>query len=413
MNSKLFAAANIVRQLKIFAKATNFFLAGKIHHGILCVHFFLFSLSKYNRTMFDHWLELPEAPTDLPDYSWGSNISFYKGGKQQLSAGQCVFIGLESQAANAVREQLYPMAWAFPELDFCDLGNLRKTNQDFVIPFLREVMDSKLFPILIGSSPNLFYAQFQSFLNLRDLVSMVLIDERVPISQDRKKSSEKYLNHLLRHRQESIFHMGLVGPQAHYTDPALFDWLEEQNYEYIRLGQAREDLAEVEPLLRDADIIGLHLDALKQAEAPGQLNPSPSGFFLEEAAQLCRYAGMSDKLRSFGVYGIDHNTKRKLPATAQAVAQLIWYFTEGYYQRLGDFPISNKGLTEYVVDWKGEMEKLTFWKSPRSGRWWLQVPVKTSRKQQRHRLIPCSYSDYKKATQQELPDRLWNAFRRF
>ena len=66
------------------------------------------------------------------------------------------------------------------------------------------------------------------------------------------------------------------------------------------------------------------------------------------------------------------------------VAQWIWYFTEGYYQRLGDFPISNKGLTEYVVDWKGEMEKLTFWKSPRSGRWWLQVPVKTSRKQQRH-----------------------------
>lgn len=363
--------------------------------------------------MFDHWLELPKAPSGLPSHSWGSNINFYEGEAQQLTPDQCVLIGLDPIAANAVRQELYSMAWAFPDLSFCDLGNLLKTNMDFVIPLLREVMDSRLFPIIIGGNPSLFYAQFQSFLNLRDLVSLVLVDERVPISEDRRKSAERYLNHLLRHRQESIFHMGLIGPQAHYTDPKLFDWLDEQNFEYLRLGQARENLSEVEPLLRDADIIALHLDALKQAEAPGQLNPSPSGFFLEEAAQLCRYAGMSDKLRSFGIYGIDSSARRKLPATAQAVAQLIWYFTEGYYQRFGDYPVSNKGLTEYVVDWKGEAEKLTFWKSPKSGRWWLQVPVKTSRKQQRHRLIPCSYNDYKKATNQELPDRLWNAFRRF
>ncbi|MEL6832234.1 MAG: arginase family protein [Bacteroidota bacterium] len=363
--------------------------------------------------MFDHWLEKPSPPRNLPEYTWGSNINFYQGGEEVLSPDQCVLIGLDSSVADAVRQQLYPMAWAFSDMSIYDLGNLRKTSMDFVIPLLREVMDSRLFPILIGGNPQLFYAQFQAFLNLRDLVSMVLVDERVPISTDRKKSTEKYLNHLLRHRQESIFHLGLIGPQAHYTDPALFDWLQEHNYEYLRLGQAREDLAEVEPLLRDADIIALHLDALKQAEAPGQLNPSPSGFFLEEAAQLCRYAGMSDKLRSFGIYGIDSSSKRKLAPTAQTVAQLIWYFTEGYYQRLGDYPITNKGLTEYVVDWKGEAEKLTFWKSPKSGRWWLQVPVKTNRKQQRHRLIPCSYNDYKKATQQELPDRLWNAFRRF
>jgi formiminoglutamase len=364
--------------------------------------------------MFDHWLQ-PSSLTDTnhTDYSWAKNISYYRGEGEGLSPKQCVLIGLDATAADAVRTALYPLSWPFGDLAFTDLGNLRKTNQDFVIPLLREVMDSQLFPIIIGGNPNLFYAQFQSFLNLRDLVSLVLIDEQVPISTDGKKSSAKYLNHLLRHRKESIFHLGLIGAQAHFSDPTVLDWLEEHHYEYLRLGLARENLAEVEPMLRDADIVALHLDALKQADAPGQLNPSPSGFFLEEAAQLCRYSGMSDKLRSFGIYGIDSGAKRKLPATAQAVAQLIWYFTEGYHQRLGDYPVTNKGLTEYVVDWKGKEEKLTFWKSPRSGRWWLQVPTKTSRKQQRHRLIPCSYSDYKKATQQELPDRLWNAFRRF
>ena len=122
---------------------------------------------------------------------------------------------------------------------------------------------------------------------------------------------------------------------------------------------------------------------------------------------------MSDKLRSFSVTGVDAEKKRKLPATAQALAQMVWYFTEGYYQRKNDYPATNKGLTEYVVDLKGRDGRLVFWKSNKSGRWWLQVPVKTGRKYQRHRLIPCSYKDYSLATQDEVPDRLLNAFKRF
>lgn len=367
---------------------------------------------EYNQ-MLDHWVEpATKVKVTKTASNWAGNIAQYDG-KAKLLPKQCVLIGLDAAAADAVRTQLYNMSWAFPRLGFTDLGNIRKTSEEFVIPLLREVQDSQLFPILIGGHPDLVLAQFQSFLSLRDLVSLVVVDERVPLTVEQEKSTEKYLNYLLRQRRDSLFHLGLIGAQAHYTDPAVFAWMESQYFEYLRLGQAREDLMEVEPLLRDADIIAFHLDALKQSEAPGQLNPSPSGFFLEEAAQLCRYAGMSDKLRSFAIYGIDTSAKRQLSATAQAVAQMVWYLTEGYYQRVGDYPATNKGLIEYIVDWKDNSEKLTFWKSPRSGRWWLQVPVKTGNKHQRHRLIPCSYNDYKKATQQELPDRLWNAFRRF
>lgn len=103
--------------------------------------------------------------------------------------------------------------------------------------------------------------------------------------------------------------MGLVGFQVYYIDFVLFDWLEEQNYEYICLGQVCEDLVEVELLLCDVDIIGFYLDVLKQVEVLGQLNLSLSGFFLEEVVQLCCYVGMSDKLCFFGVYGIDYNVK--------------------------------------------------------------------------------------------------------
>lgn len=365
--------------------------------------------------MFDHWLEPTTISNkDFADYSLAKHIQYFRGENQKLHPKQCVLIGVDKQAANAVRKELYPLSWAFPSLKLTDLGNLKKTSNDFIIPFLKEVMESQLFPILIGTQTNSIFAQFQSFLNIRDQVSLISIDDRIPITQDLKQGNKThYLNKIFHQRRESLFHFGLIGSQAHFTDPDLIDWLYQQNFEYLRLGTAKNKLEDVEPLLRDGDLLSLNIDALKQTDAPGQTNPSPSGFSLEEACQLSRYAGMSDKLRSFGIYGINTKAKRKLAPTAQAVAQLIWYFIEGRYHRKGDYPLTNKGMTEYVVDWKGNDHKLTFWKSPNSGRWWLQLVAKTSHKLERHRLIPCSYDDYIKATQQELPDRLWNAFKRF
>jgi formiminoglutamase len=124
---------------------------------------------------------------------------------------------------------------------------------------------------------------------------------------------------------------------------------------------------------------------------------------------LTRYAGMSDKLTSIGFYGLNQSDGH----TEQAVAQLIWYFLDGFYNRKGDYPVSTKGLTEYVVELPTYNYHLIFWKSSKSGRWWLQVPNDTKRKHQRHRLIPCSYQDYQMACRQELPERMIQAFKRF
>lgn len=88
----------------------------------------------------------------------------------------------------------------------------------------------------------------------------------------------------------------------------------------------RAAIEETEPVIRDADLLTFRLGALKQSEAPGVDNACTIPvIFWREACQICRYAGMSDKLTSFGLYGF----RRKLDQhgqTAQAAAQLIWYF---------------------------------------------------------------------------------------
>jgi len=144
----------------------------------------------------------------------------------------------------------------------------------------------------------------------------------------------------------------------------------------------------------------------------GVEKPTPNGFSGEEMCQICRYAGMSDKLRTMGIIGYrpEVDTHR---LSAQLQAQMIWYFLEGVHHRKNDFPVTTEGMVEYIVPLKQLDYQLTFWKSKRSGRWWLQVPVKTKKQYQRHRLIPCSYEDYQLAGQDQLPDRLLEAFRRF
>jgi formiminoglutamase len=159
-------------------------------------------------------------------------------------------------------------------------------------------------------------------------------------------------------------------------------------------------------------MVCFHLAALKSAEAPGVATPSSSGFTCEEACQLSRYAGMNDKLTSIGFYGFEADLD-DFGRSAQVMSQLLWYFFDGFSNRRSDFPASMDGLTEYIVDFKGHDHPFTFWKSNKTGRWWIQVPVKPKKKHQRHRLIPCSYNDYLMASKGELPDRISNAFGRF
>jgi len=367
--------------------------------------------------MLDHWLSATNVSAkDFPKHRWATGLQPTPHALSQIPQGAIALVGIHKESADLLRQTLYGMSWPFAHTKFFDLGNVRKSNADFLIPLLKELMEGQIFPILVGSVPNFVYAQFQALLQIRDHISLSVIDERAGFQLDKRSSGpDDYLHKILHQRRESLFQLNMLGLQSHFVAPEVLNFLQQPGFDYLRLGEARDQPEQAEPLLRDADLLSVHLSALKRCEAPAQRQASPSGFFLEEACRLCRYAGYSDKLRGFALAGFDHSlSKAQQQATGQAAAQLLWYLVDGFQARVGDYPLTNKGLIEYIVDWKGHATtKLTFWKSSKSARWWLQVPANTSHKQARHRLIPCSYEDYKQSTQGELPDRLWQAISRF
>ena len=159
----------------------------------------------------------------------------------------------------------------------------------------------------------------------------------------------------------------------------------------------------VEPVLRDADIVSIDMSAAKNSEAPATKNASPNGFTGAEMCAVSRYAGISDKVTSFGIYEYNaiYDDKNQ---TAQLISQMIWYFIEGVNYRANDYPFGVKDrYQKYIVPIDDQV--LNFHKSNKSGRWWMEIALNEHNKNKRHTLIPCTYEDYISATNQEIPDR--------
>lgn len=378
-----------------------------------------FSAAKFNAVfaatcyhMLQNWLKPLSASFLKPMESlstahFGKNVLMLNEQMSDLKKVKVALLGVGDKEANAVREWLYRTVYSFPKGMVTDLGNLRKAEAPLLISVVYELLAGKVLPVIIGGKDEFARAQFFAYQDAKALINMTVVDERF-----RFGAREEVYTPLLSPQHSLLFNFGLIGFQTHQTLPDAVRFLEKNNFDTMRLGRSRAILEETEPVIRDADLLAFHLGALKQAEAPGVAAASPSGYFTEEACQLCRYAGMSDKLTSFGIYGLRPEHDREAQ-TAQAAAQMIWYFLEGFFNRKNDFPASKAGLTEYIVAFRQLNYQLTFWKSSKSGRWWMQVPVATKKKHERHRLIPCSYQDYQLACREELPQRLMQALQRF
>lgn len=340
------------------------------------------------------------------------HIEIYRDQLPNLKNTQVAFLAIHEESGNAVRQQLYQLQYHFSHLKMVDLGNIRKQQPAFFTQVIQELITSKIVPIILGKHINETLAQYQAYPPLRQLSNIVAIDERIHFSNIDKEKKANYLNPIINGAQSGLFNLGAIGFQTHFVSPKTLQLFDNQHFDTLRLGKIKTDVSNAEPFIRDADLVCFNLSALKYSDAPAQENAFPTGLSIEEACQLSYYAGMSDKLSSIGFYNF-HPELDIQQQTAKSLALMIWYFLDGFHRRAGDYPVSTHGLIEYIVQLKKYDYELTFWKSKRSSRWWLQVPMRTQKKHQRHKLVPCSYKDYVIASEGELPDRLWNAFRRF
>lgn len=206
----------------------------------------------------------------------------------------------------------------------------------------------------------------------------------------------------------NIMRYDAIGFQIHQINPTLLDSLEDTSSRVYRLGQLKENIKETEPILRDSHLTHLQLSVLKHSEAPAQFYPSQSGIGSEEACQLARYAGISDKLQSLAISGFDPEGDKD-GRTTNVIAQLIWYAVDGFMNRRKDHPDQGPSMAHYTIESEILSDDLIFIKSEKTGRWWLKNPFASDEDPDIHRYFPCSYQDYLLACEGEISDNLLKA----
>ncbi|MBN1598033.1 MAG: formimidoylglutamase [Bacteroidales bacterium] len=313
-----------------------------------------------------------------------------------------------SLAPEKIRGQLYQLNRPGNNLKIIDLGNLKQGNTfNDTYTALREVLqnllENNITVILVGGTQELTIPVFQNFERTRNDINLTTIDRTLDVVKDTvRTTAETYLTEIL-FKKRSLFKYCNLGHQIHITDKNNVDLVNKLYHNAYRLGEIRSEISLVEPILRDTDIVSFDISAIRQSDAPAFFNPSPSGFTSEEACQLARYSGLSDRLSVFGVFEMNPKFDILLQS-ANLAAQIIWYFIDGFGCRIAEMPASgNKNFKTFIVGNADLDYEITFYKSTVTDRWWMEVP---NLKKDGPMIISCSYSDYKQACEQEVPD-LW------
>lgn len=323
-------------------------------------------------------------------------------------------------APDQVRKELYKLYQGVFTLNLVDLGNVKNghTVEDTYFALtsvLVELLENHVVPIILGGSQDLTFAQYKAYEKLGRIINIASVDPLFDLGiSGEKLDARSYMSHIIMQQPNYLFNYTNIGYQTYFVDQQAISLMKNLYFDTCRLGMVRADMEEVEPMVRNADLLTIDIGAVRASDAPGNAHASPHGFYGEEMCQIMRYAGLSDKLTSLGLYEINPRLDRH-SQTAQLAAQMIWYFIEGFYGRKGDFPPDKKReLAKFTVTMKDFKDEVIFYRSNKSERWWMEVPIRSKHREryERHHLVPCSYQDYLTACQNTLPDRWWQTYQK-
>ncbi|SEM83156.1 Arginase family enzyme [bacterium A37T11] len=320
------------------------------------------------------------------------------------------------------RENFYKLHHGDYNVSIVDLGNIKagKTIKDTYVAvslIISELIKSGIVPIIIGGGQDITYAQYQAYEKLEQKVDLVVIDSQFDIEEDvgpdGSATSRSYLNKIMTHEPNYLFNFSNIGYQTYFVSKDSLRVINKLYFDAYRLGQFSGMTDQAEPVIRNANMLSFDIGAIRSSDAMANANASPNGFYGEEACRLCRYAGMTDKLSSIGFYEynpvFDQNGQ-----TGMLLAQMVWYFIDGFYNRKKDFPLHPK--SSYLIfrtALKNDAHELVFIKSKKTDRWWMQVPYHNNKSaNERYHLVPCRYEDYQTAVEGEMPDLWWRTYQK-
>ncbi len=319
------------------------------------------------------------------------------------------------QAADATRKKLYRLTKGTGAYKIVDLGNISDTidiEQSYgrVEEVCRACIENNTLPILIGASHDFSFPQYKAYEEMDKLISMINIDAFLDMEETEAAPNQNFVQKILMHQPNYLFNYSHLAYQSYLVSQQAVNILERLHFESHRIGALRHDIKEMEPVIRQADMLSFDVTAIKSADFPATEKAQPFGLTGEEACQLCWYAGINDKLSAVGFYEFDPLLDDHSQKSASVLATMVWYFVEGFYHRKAHTDFRSNDYAKYVVTMPESAEdQMTFYKSLLSEKWWIEIPNPSDKKKyKRNFIVPCSYTDYEQALKGEIPERWIN-----
>ncbi|MBL0054927.1 MAG: formimidoylglutamase [Chitinophagaceae bacterium] len=302
-------------------------------------------------------------------------------------------------AADAIRRQLYSLHYWHKDVTIADIGNIKtgaSMNDSYaaIRTVVGELLRRGKKVVLIGGSHDITLAQYAAYKDLPKVIEATCIDACIDLKGESSVRSDHFLMDMLTGEPNMVKHYNHIGFQSYFVHPRMLETMDKLRFDCYRLGKAKENMEEMEPVLRNTHLLSIDINAIRNSDSPAS-RQSPNGFTGEEACLLTRYAGMSNNLSSMGIYGYQA-TLDEHDLTAKQIGQMIWYFIDGV----------SRGKEEPALDHRDRFNEFhctfteveaVFLQSKKSRRWWMQLPDK--------KFIACSYNDYVMASRNEIPER--------
>jgi len=312
--------------------------------------------------------------------------------------GSCRAIGVVN-AANQIRKQFYRLHYWHDQIKIADLGNIKPgaTLSDTyaaISTVTAELNAHGITVIFLGGSHDLMLGMYNSFKSNKKQIETTCIDAKIDLQGNSPFREENFLLEMLTGEPNFIRHYNHIGFQSYFVHPRMLETMDKLRFDCFRVGVVREHIEEMEPVLRNTNLLGFDISAIRNSDAPSN-QLTPNGLTGEEACTLMQFAGLSPNLSGVGIYGYysfdDHHE-----LSAVQIAQMLWYFMDGRNKRLQESPLTERhNFNEYHTLF-AEVDTL-FLQSKRTQRWWMQLPD--------NKFISCSYNDYLNASRNQIPER--------
>ena len=340
----------------------------------------------------------------------GKRMAIYAEEFPELDEAQIVIVGCgeqrgsglihgQSESPDIIRRYLYGLFYWHEDIRIADVGNI-KTGALYTDSYaalktvVKELVDDGKTVVILGGSHDLTLSQYQAYSDSKKIIEASCIDALIDLDLESPFRHENFLTQMLTGDPNFIRHYNHIGFQSYLVHPRMLETLDKLRFDCYRVGTVKESMDEMEPVIRNSELVSFDITAIANAYAPAN-TLSPNGFNGEESCMLMRYAGMSPTVSSIGIYGYNAENDRD-DLTAKQIAQMIWYILDGRSRGRREAELNERdSFNEYHMAF-AEVQTI-FLQSKKTGRWWMQLPDKN--------FIACSYKDYLLASSNEIPER--------